>query len=417
MGRVKKTAEEKAMVMHRVVTVDFTPSSKAQWVTYNASRAESARLWNDLVARHHRIRRAEWKWPSRGRFEKWAKGRYPNLSAQSVQQIIGEFLEAVSSTRQLRKNGHTESNYPWKTKRTHRDVIYTNQDARIKGGILILPNGKAGRLHIPMPNMPLPGRLMEVRAKWHQLFLVYEIPAETREPSSTIIGVDLGVNTLIAATDGQRALCISGRAVKADIRYRNKQLGKIASLQSGKKKGSRRHKKLQKRKARMLVKTAHRIEDKIHKATRKIANAFPNATAYVGKPFNGAAERLDRKRAQDVSSAANARIIRQLNYKLAVAHQIEEHYTSQTCPVCGERSKHRRTYRCRKCRFTGPRDVVGSLNIRTKGIHGYLLSGQDLPKTVSFTYPGNFPGSLRGHRTSCSPLIPELSGNVRSLPL
>ena len=39
-----------------------------------------------------------------------------------MQQIIGEFCEAVNATRHLRKNGHAEARYPWK-KRRNRDVV------------------------------------------------------------------------------------------------------------------------------------------------------------------------------------------------------------------------------------------------------------------------------------------------------
>jgi tRNA(Ile2) C34 agmatinyltransferase TiaS len=77
---------------------------------------------------------------------------------------------------------------------------------------------------------------------------------------------------------------------------------------------------------------------------------------YVEKPFNNAAQQLRGKLAQTVSSTANARIIAQLGYKLASTIEIDESYTSQTCPVCGERSKHQRTYRCPKCGLVAPRD-------------------------------------------------------------
>jgi hypothetical protein len=113
------------MMVHRTVKIDFSPSSTRQWTIYQQSRAEAARLWNDLLERHFRIRRANWKWPSKGRWEKWAKGRYPHLHSQSVQQIISEFLEAVEATRQLRKQGCADARYPWR-KHNKRDIPYTN---------------------------------------------------------------------------------------------------------------------------------------------------------------------------------------------------------------------------------------------------------------------------------------------------
>src|SRR5262245_16709500 len=99
---------------YRTVELVWMPRTISEWATFSASRKEAARLWNDIVLRHHRIRRLAWKWPSKTRWERWARGRYPGLSAQSVQQIIGEFCEAVTTCRQLRANGHMKARFPWR---------------------------------------------------------------------------------------------------------------------------------------------------------------------------------------------------------------------------------------------------------------------------------------------------------------
>ena len=65
---------------------------------------------------------------------------------------------------------------------------------------------------------------------------ICEVPDDAR-PQQTVIGVDLGVNTLIAATDGAKVILISGRAAKATIQYRNKQLASIQQAPVGKEKG------------------------------------------------------------------------------------------------------------------------------------------------------------------------------------
>lgn len=97
---------------------------------------------------------------------------------------------------------------------------------------------------------------------------------------------------------------------------------------------------------------------------------------YVGEPFNDAAQRTGRVQAQQVSTACTRRIIEQLDYKTAGAIAMKERYSSQTCPACGERSKHRKMYRCPLCGATGPRDAVGAVNIVRLGQHSAMLSGR-----------------------------------------
>jgi len=377
---------------YRTIEIAWMPRSKTEWRIFTAARREAARLWSDLVERHHRIRRLNWQWPTKGRWEKWAKRRYPLLHSQSVQQIIGEFCEAVQSARQLRSNGQPESRYPWR-KPKYRDVVYTNQGATVRDGKVRLPNGNAGMLYIHVP-VTLPGRLMEARLMMGSLLLVCEIPDVAR-PQQTIIGVDLGVNTLIAATDGEKAVLVSGREAKATVQWRNKQLAEIQEVQSRKVKGSRRWLRLQRRKAKMLMKAKHRIRDITHKATRKVVDAFPGATCYVGKPFNSAAQKMGRKQAQQVSSACNRKLIAQLDYKTSGAIEQDEAYSSQTCSVCGERNKCQRTYRCQKCGYSAPRDVVGSSNILCIGRHGTLIPGCHVPNTIHQIHPSKYPGKRR----------------------
>ncbi|MBI3961378.1 MAG: transposase [Deinococcus sp.] len=364
----------------------WLPHARTDWQTFTDARKEAARLWNDMVVRHQRIRRLNWRWPSRRRWERWAKCRYPRLHSQSVQQIIGEFDEAIRSARQLRQKGDLAARYPWKLHR-YRDVIYTNQAARIVGGDVILPNGgrKALRVHLP-PNLILPGRLIEARVSYGRVLLVCEVPDEAH-PAQTSIGVDLGVNTLIAATDGDQALLISGREAKATVQWCNKRLASLSAKQSHRVKGSRRWKRLQRRKHRMVCKARNRVRDITHKATAIVREAFPAAAVYVGEPFNDAARKVGRKQAQQVSSACNSQLIGQLDYKCSGATTVPEPYSSQTCPVCGCRQRCRRTYTCQQCGYSAPRDVVGALNILRRGKHGALVQSTHVPTRITYLRP------------------------------
>jgi putative transposase len=285
-------------------------------------------------------------------------------------------------------------------------VVYTNQDARIREGQVILPHGRSGRLSIRLPDtITLPGRLMEVWLSYGVVCLICEI-ADVPHPEQTVIGVDLGVNTLAAATDGQQVILISGRAAKATIQYRNKRLASLCAQQSKYIKRSRRYVRLQRRKYRLLGKTKRRIRDLTHKATHAIAEAFSGATCYVGEPFNEAAQRIGRVQAQQVSAACTLKLIEQLDYKTAGVITLSEAFSSQTCPVCGGRSRHRRIFRCPHCRAIGPRDTVGALNILALGQHGAMLPGRSLPQQVTYLRPWlrqrSHPRSSSGGHPACS---------------
>jgi putative transposase len=363
-------------------------------VIFTSVRKEAARLWSWLVERHAEIRMRGESWPTRNEIQKEIKGLFPGLHSQSVQMIAHDFLEAIASAESLRKEGEPFE-YPYR-KVSYRQVLFSNQSPRFRDGFMVLPCGKAGYLDVFMPKgVTLPGRMMEVRLGYGDVEIVCEVITEPQDAGPTI-GVDLGVNTILAATDGDKAVLISGREIKATVQLRNKELAEIVSKQAKKRKGSRRHKRLRRAKSRMLGRTQNKVRDLCHKATRKVADHFPNAQAYVGEPFNDACRRMDGIRAQTVSSACNRKIIDLLNYKLAACIEVEEAYSSQTCPVCGERSRHRRTYRCRRCGYESPRDVVGCSNIRTIGIEGAMRPGRCVPNAIHFVHPSKYPGPEPG---------------------
>jgi putative transposase len=217
---------------------------------------------------------------------------------------------------------------------------------------------------------------------------------EMKQPPATpTVGIDLGVNTLLAATDGKKAILVSGRGVKATVQWRNKRVASLTQAQASKRKGSRRHKRLQRRKYHVLGKADRRIQDALHKATRQVADTFPGAHAAVGKPFNEAARRLRRSQAQQVSQACTRKVIQQLGYKLGSVREVVEAYSSQTCPGCGCRQVCRRSYECQGCGYKAPRDVVGALNILEIGRKGAMKPGaRSVVAEIVWRRPSKYPG-------------------------
>ena len=370
-----------------------------------------------MVRLHARLRRLGWKWPSIARWQTWAKNRrnagaFAGLSAQSVQQTVMQFVECLNATTAARKaersrGAEPTAKYPSRERR-YRTVTYTNQGAVIRDGFLRLSHGRDsdGRslyLRIKL-SRELSGRVMQVTLGYGVVRIVCEVP-DVAPVASVTVGVDLGVNTLIAATDGVTAVLVSGREAKAIVQFRNKRLASVRSRVDRCKPGSRRQKRLNRRKRKMLAKCGRKIRDITHKATRAVANAFPNARVIVGKPFNDAARKMGRVQAQQVSQACNGKIIAQLAYKTAGVEQVSEAYSSQSCPACECRQKCRRVYQCAQCKLRAPRDVVGSVNIRAIGLYGRLMPAQPMPTRVVFQRP------LRKYRGGGSP-PPRSSGGT-----
>src|SRR5258708_15503517 len=123
---------------YRTVELAWTPRSTTEWATFSAGRREAARLWNDLVLRHHRIRRLALRWPSKARWQRWAKGRYLGLSAQSTQQRHGEFPGAGVSCPPLRTKGPNRARQPRPPHRHHR-VGEPHHETRIPAARLAQP--------------------------------------------------------------------------------------------------------------------------------------------------------------------------------------------------------------------------------------------------------------------------------------
>lgn len=386
-------AKDDETTERRVVEIAWLPRTPAEWAVFTAARLEAAKLRNAMVRLHARIRRLKWKWPSYVRFDKWARGKFPAISAHSVQQIVRDFCDTIAATTKLRKKERAArreptARYPWRTSR-YRDVIYANDDAVVRNGVLTLPHGRhGGKLRIRMPHsLVLPGRIMQATLAYGFVRIVCEVPAARSSTNAPMVGVDLGVNTLLAATDGVAAVLVSGREAKAIVRYRNKAGAELASRIGCCERGSKRRKRFVRAKHRMLDKSVRKLRDLLHRATRAVANAFPDHRVVVGKPFNDAARKMGRVQAQQVSQASNARLIAQLSYKMAGATEVPEPYSSQTCPGCGCRQKCRRAYRCAECGWSAPRDVVGSVNIRCIGLYGEMKPDQPVPTRVIFIRP------------------------------
>jgi len=389
----------------------------------SALNAESGRIYTQVLVEQYRIYRKKGIWLSPGAMERlndfYHAASQPLLHAHSIDAAQQGFPKACKTARQARKAG-LETKYPHKRKR-FRTTVWKNTGIRRDGNTLLLSlarGRKPIRVLLPEHLRDLPAaaftemRLVYKRAsrhyEWH-LVITTETPVP--EPlGDKVAAVDLGEVHPATLTDGEEALVVSCRQLRAQSQHTAKNLARLQQKQSRHQRGSRRWKRLQRRKNRFLAKQELRRRDIEHKISREVVEwaiersvgklfvgdvrdvadkTSKAATSANGKPYKGKAHN------QRMSRWSHGKLRRYIGYKaeaagITVDDAVPEHYTSQTCPHCRNRYKPSgRNYQCPVCGFCSHRDVVGASNILSRAVYGELGKVRP-PETVKYRRPAAY---------------------------
>jgi len=187
--------------------------------------------------------------------------------------------------------------------------------------------------------------------------LVYEIVfCEEKKDNNRYIGIDIGVNNLVTVANnvGDTAFIINGRALKSMNQFYNKQISYYRGICK-----RMNHKDYSKRMNRLIKKRNAKIDDYLHKASRKIIYyCIDNQvnTIIIGKNKEWKqGSNIGRKNNQNFVQIPFARFIEMIQYKASecgiAVILTEESYTSGTSfidnelPVKGNYDKSRRIKR------------------------------------------------------------------------
>ncbi len=331
----------------------------------------SGELYSRTVVSFWRTVRNHGIWLKPSSMMRWQNSN--ELHAHSADAVVQSFYASLKSWRVHRK---TDPNArPPKKQRHFYRVQWKNSAIRLRGGQLLLSNGKGN------PSLVIPWRwniptLVELgwNGVGYELRAIYSNTPIGIPLGIKIAGVDLGEIHLAATHDGEECNIYNGRYLRSVHRYQNKKKAEFSSLLDRMIKGSKRYKHLKASKRRTLNKIDNQINDILHKQTTKLVSTLHNAgvkTVVIG-------DVRDIRQGLDYGAKANQKIHQWLfgrtrwmvSYKaerlgMEVVLQ-EEAYTSQTCPACGKRNKPKgRNYRC-QCGFSFHRDGIGAYNIRAK---------------------------------------------------
>lgn len=211
-----------------------------------------------------------------------------------------------------------------------------------------------------------------------------EVPEPTH-PSTSVVGVDLGVVRFATLSDGTVFEPLHA------LRRAERRLVKAQRALSRKQPGSRNREKARRRLARLHARIADTRADFLHKVSHAISKTHAvvvmedlnvqamSASARGDREHPGRHVRAKARLNRAVLDQGWGEFRRQLEYKLAWRGGrlvvVPPVHTSRTCPVvdggCGHVAPENRPtqaeFRCVRCGYTNHADLVGALNILAAG--------------------------------------------------
>jgi len=385
--------------MNTVRVYKLQPTPKL-FACLKAAQMEAAKVWNLCCEIHKQARMSHTKWPGRNELQKATKGQFA-LHSQSVQMVVHAFLANINTTRQLRQtHPQMKMKYPWREKR-FSPVKWPAQAVVKKNNRVILPMGRGNQsLVLPIALPENSGACSLVWNNGFELHACVETSQAEEAPGSVHATIDLGeIHLATVSTNTGEAIIVTGRGIRSLKHQRSKQLGKIAKKQSRCQKYSRRWKKLQRAKNKQCRRAERRVRDMRHKATRQVIDFCRSANVgslFVGNPHGVRNRDSGRHHNQRMSLWEYGKDIDYLTHKSKQAHikcfTGSERGTSSQCPVCGQKHKPKgRNWACRKCGFTGHRDIVGSINMHKLAFGEHVL----FPRSVTYLRPSLSRSSSR----------------------
>jgi putative transposase len=234
------------------------------------------------------------------------------------------------------------------------DGLTIRKDRRV--GIVGIPGGIKVVWHRDLPPGAKLGTAILTRqqSKWYVVFSVEAVFAETCGSGS--IGIDLGLSSLIATSDGEtvKAPRYARKAQKAQ-RRRQRALARCE-------RGSKRRLKVKARFAASSAKIVRQRRDHLHKLSRSLVSRY-RGIAFEDLNTAGLKRGV---LALSIHDAAWSTLVQMVQYKAASAGAdvvlVDPRGTSQTCPDCGTvkpKKLSERVHSC-KCGCVLDRDVAAA---------------------------------------------------------
>ncbi len=324
------------------------------------------------------------------------KEPYKKLPSQTAQQILKLVDKNWKSFFQSLK---TQKNYPERYLRTPKPprykkkhgecvIIFTNQQCRIKGGILYFPK----KTQLQSVKTRIKSKLHQVRIIPKGLYYVLEIiyQKEAKDlnlDKERVIGIDLGLNNIITIVNnaGLQPTVIKGGIVKSINQFYNKQLARYKSIKD--KQGIVVETK---RMQQLTWKRNNKINDLFHKISREVIKYCIDhdfGTIIIG--YNKTWKhkiKLGKRNNQNFVQIPFFKLVSQIKYKseligIDIILKIES-FTSRCSFLDNESIKRHEKYRGKRiCRGLYQSHRGNIINADVNG--AYNIMKKAIPKAIS----------------------------------
>jgi putative transposase len=369
--------------------LDPTPRQERQF----RSHAGASRFaWNWGLARCAERYAAERKWFSAADLHKlWnvAKKANPALawwgenskcvyqeSFRDLDRALRDYIKSKKGERKGRRLGFPKIK---KRGRCRDSFRFSTGAVRCAGSTVTLPRLGTIGTHESTCNLAvrleagtariLSATVSRTAQRWFVSFQVEvqrKIPASHARPGS-VIGVDLGVKTLLTGVDdrGELVTVPGPKAFRSSLR----RLRRTSRAHSRKAKGSANRRKAAARLAHVHAQVASRRADALHKATTSLATRYQTV---VAEDLNVTGMLANRTLARAVADQGFGIARRMLGYKTAwnggqLITADRWYPSSKTCSGCGWRKPsltlNERVFRCQACGLVADRDINAAINL------------------------------------------------------
>ena len=318
------------------------------------------------------------------------KAQIPELGqvySQVLQNIAKRVRSGFESYWNRRKAGLKAHLPRFRRANRYTSLTYPQFGFKVEDGLLKL--SKIGTVKL-IQHRPLEGKVKTLTVKrtssgkWYAVFSceVETMPIQNRLPA---VGVDLGLNNLVALSDG--SLITAPRVYrKSEVR-----LGRAQRNLSKKKRGSRNREKARLRVATVSERIANQRRDYAYKTARYIVNRYERVCV---EDLNIQNMIRNRCLSKSIGDAGWGLLRNALTYMAELSEGViafvDPRNTSQTCSGCGElvpKSLSERTHRCPYCGLVLDRDVNAARNILHKGLEIGLGQAEYTPVGEETTTP------------------------------